>query len=200
MFEICQLCKVLSNPLRLELLAHIYQTKDGCNFGYLVDKMQESKLYKPGLCASGVSQYLRELVRLGVVRRHRDGCYTNYHADLSHVSKPIAEITALIIKHIQKNKKCDFAYIFSVLRNPFRANVIRMVAQKPSLTAEAICTRTNHSIINLKRDLLPALKVGIISLDEDDAVPYASYRYNPPQDPVVLCIMKHVIRSQSMTK
>ena len=186
MFEICDLCKVLSNPLRLELLAHIYQSKDGLNFGYIADKMHRSKL-----CASGVSQYLRELVRLGIVRRCREGINVNYYADLSHATKPIAEIVALIIAQMKKSENRDFAGIFPVLMNPFRANVVRMLAQKGSLTAETICIKTNHHLqCHLRRDLRLALEIGIISSDEDDDMPYASYRYNPPKNPIISRMME----------
>jgi DNA-binding transcriptional ArsR family regulator len=192
MLEICDLCKVLSNPLRLELLAHIYQTKDGCNFGYLVDKMQESKLYEPGLCSSGVSQYLRELVRINIVRRHRDGCYTNYHTDLSHAPKSIAEITALIIKRMPKDTNRDFARVFPALMNPFRATVVRMLAKSGPLSAGIICEKTKHQSIHLHRDLKPALNAGLIAETHLSKVEII-YHYIQPIDPIIVCIMNHLL-------
>ena len=194
MVEIYELCKVFSNPLRLELLAHIYQYKEGCNFGFLVDKMLKSKL-----CASGVSQYLRELVRLGIVHRHRDGCYTNYHADLSHASKPIAEITALVVSRLGKNKNRDFLRAFQALRNPFRTNVIRMLAQTGPLAAESICAKTKHQSIHLHRDLKPALDAKLIvetHLTQMEII----YHYTQPTDPIVVCIMNYLLNPTHLNK
>ena len=190
MFEICQLCKVLSNPLRLEILTHIYHTKEGFNFGLLVDKMQKSKL-----CASGVSQYLKELERLGIIRRRREGCYVNYYADHSRAPHAVAEITSLIVEYTRKNKNHNLTCAFQALMNPFRANVIRLLAQKSPLPAETICEKTNHFSKYLKRDLLPALKAGLITENATSGI-YTTYSYVPPHDPILVCIMEHMLKSR----
>ena len=65
---ISELCKLLHNPLRLEILRRVYDAKGGVNVGYLADEFTDS-----GLGLSGVSQYLKQLERIGVVKRERAG-------------------------------------------------------------------------------------------------------------------------------
>ena len=190
MLEICELCKVLSNPFRLEILHRIYEAKEGFNFGRLAEEMGEANL-----CASGVSQYLRELVRLNIVRRRREGIYVSYYADLSKAPKSIAEITALIIKHMQKDKKRNFVRAFVALRNPFRVTVLRMLSKASSMSTEVICDKTCHAYKHLDRDLKPAIEAGLIQASSDQIRGYATYRYIPPKDPVVACLMAHLLKT-----
>lgn len=194
MLEICELCKVFSNPLRLEILSHIYQAKDGFNFGLLVDQMQKSKLYAPGLCASGVNQYLRELVRLGIVRRRREGRHVDYYADLSHATTSIAKITSLVVTQMKRSKNRNFARVFPALMNPFRAHVIRLLAKTGPLSPERLCARTKHQPKRLQQDLKFAFKANLI------AKTYSStkgleYCYRPPKDSVGICLMEHLLKS-----
>ena len=51
MIGICNLCRLLANPLRLEMLARVRSAADGMNVGVLADELSLS-----GIGQSGVSQ------------------------------------------------------------------------------------------------------------------------------------------------
>ena len=132
MLEICNMCKLLSNPLRLEMLARVYSAADGVNVGVLADELSQS-----GIGQSGVSQYLKQLASLGVIRRIRSGRYVNY---IRHEAPEPAVRKAIeaIASRMKKNRNRNFAYVFGVMMNPFRARVVDSLPR--SLVPNSFCS------------------------------------------------------------
>ena len=182
MLEICNMCKLLSNPLRLEMLARVYSAADGVNVGVLADELSQS-----GIGQSGVSQYLKQLASLGVIRRIRSGRYVNY---IRHEAPDPAVRKAIeaIASRMKKNRNRNFAYVFGVMMNPFRARVVVDVAKAGAIPAVEICERLEHQVKYLKRDLQCAVDAGLLDVDDSD-VKDAVYRYVAPSDPLVALIV-----------
>ena len=176
---ISELCKLLHNPLRLEILRRVYDAKDGVNVGYLADEFMDS-----GLGLSGVSQYLKQLERIGVVKRERAGRYVNYVADTSHATAAVAAAVRMIVDRLRRDDDRSWMTVFAALMNPFRAKVVSAVARAGAISAEEICERTNHQSRHLKRDLQEAIDAQLISPDGDDASS-AIYHYLEPADELV---------------
>ena len=186
MFEVCDLCGVLANPLRLEILAHVYCAMDGFNVGFLADEMQK---YHLGL--SSVSEYLMKLERIGLICRRREGRYVNYYPSSSRVPASLHGIVKLIIENLRANGSRDYARAFPILKNPFRAKVIGILSRSQTLlSTEAICIRTNHEPRHLYRDLKCAIKSGLIYADGNCID--ASYSYIPPQSEIVRLMVEQI--------
>lgn len=177
MVAICEMCKLLNNPVRLEVLLRTYSASDGMNVGLLADQMRMS-----GLGVSGVSQYLKQLERLGLVRRMRTGLYVNYLAEAKRATPKVRKALEAIVASAGKDFRVDYAPIFGVLMNPFRARVVSAVAQAGAISAEEICDKTNHPMKYLKRDLKAAVEAGVLTADDSD-VKCAVYRYVEPANP-----------------
>ena len=189
MFEVCDLCRVLANPLRLEILARVYCAMDGFNVGFLADEMQKHKL---GL--SAVSQYLMQLERIGIIRRRREGRYVNYYPSPSHVPSSLHGIVKRIIENLRANDSRDYARAFPILKNPFRAKVIGILScSQTLLSTEAICIRTNHNPRHLYRDLKCAIKSGLIYADGNCID--ASYSYIQPQSEIVRLMVEQIVQT-----
>ena len=99
MVEFCEMCKLLNNRLKLEILVRVFESEDGINVGYLADDMQNS-----GLGLSGVSQYLKQLERLGVVRRVRAGRYVNYEMDLRRADPKVRTAVEAIFAAVREGR------------------------------------------------------------------------------------------------
>lgn len=179
MTEICELCKALNNPLRIEILLRTYATQDGMNVGVLAGEM-----LRFGLCLSGVSQYLRQFERLGVIRRERAGRYVNYLPDARSASPRVRNAVEAIVKASKSSNVKACIPAFAALMNPFRARVVAAVAHAGSISAVEICEKTNHSRKHLVRDLRAALDAGLLTVDDSD-VDFATYRYVQSSDPIV---------------
>ena len=186
METICELCKLLKNPLRLEVLLRTYAAKDGMNVGVLADDMQRS-----GLGLSGVSQYLKQLERIGVLRRERAGRYVNYLPDARQAGHKVRQAVAAIVAAARQSGVAPFAPAFDALMNPFRARVVAAVARAGAIPALEICEMTRHSAKYLKRDLQAAIDAGILDADDSDTT-WAVYRYIAPSDPTARLLVSLV--------
>lgn len=177
MATVCDLCKLLANPFRLEMLRRVHASPDGLNVGVLV-----SDLDRAGIGQSGVSQYLKQLASIGVIRRVRAGRYVNYIASKSPC-RAVQVATEAIVSRLQTEGDADFVRYLPVLMNPFRAKVVAAVAKAGRIPALEICEKLEHNPKYLKRDLQEAVDAGLLITD-DSAVTLAEYGYAEPSDPV----------------
>ena len=172
-----ELCKLLNNSLKLEMLLRIYAAKDGMNVGILADEMS-----RRGLVLSGVSQYLKQFESLGVIRRSRAGRYVNYFPDMKCASADVKAVVEAVVS--RKGNVSGLAPCFAALMNPFRAKVIAALRQAGEISGVEICSKTEHQLRHLKRDLQAAVDAGLIWAD--DAEPsLAVYHFREHPDPIV---------------
>ena len=172
---ICKLCKLLNNPLKLEMLSRVYLAKDGVNVGVLADEMSSR-----GLVMSGVSQYLKQFESLGVMRRERAGRYVNYCPN----PKAAADMKSAVIAIVSRKENLPaLAPYFAALMNPFRAKVVAALRKAGEISGVEICERTEHQLRYLKRDLQAVVDAGLIWADDSEPS-LAVYRYREPSDPV----------------
>ena len=179
MVELCEMCKLLNNKLKLEILVRVFESREGINVGYLADDMQNS-----GLGLSGVSQYLKQLERLGVVRRIRAGRYVNYEMDMRRADPKVRTAVEAIIAAVRKGKSATLLPVFGALMNPFRAGVVAAVAKAGAIPSEEICAKTEHQMKYLKRDLQAAVDAGLLDPDDSDTE-HAIYHFVEPDDATV---------------
>jgi len=180
MAKLADLCRLLANELRLEILYRVYSAKGGLNVGYLVDDMSQS-----GLGQSGVSQYLKQLANLGVIRRVRAGKYVNYEPAMSG-NPAIDTAIAAVVARLRKKGDRDFMPVFSVMMNVFRAHVVSAASKVGVLTSQEICDKLEHQKKYVKRDLQVAVDAGLLVPDDSDCT---VYRYRNPSDPLVRLII-----------
>lgn len=173
---ICELCKVLNNPLKLELLLRVHSVRDGANVGVLADEMS-----RRGLVLSGVSQYLKQLESLGVIRRSRDGRYVNYYPDLRGASADVKAVVEALVS--RKGSLAELAPVFAALMNPFRTRVVALLHKAGEISGVEICEKTQHSLRYLKRDLQAAVDAGLLWADDSEPA-LAVYRSCEPKDPI----------------
>lgn len=178
MATICDLAKLLTNPLKRTIILRVYNAKDGLNVGILADEMH----YK-GLCVAGVSQYLHQFEQLGLIRRYRAGRYVNYVGNAS-AANPAVRKAFELVRDRMKTEDGVCEQVFGVLRNPFRASVVSALSQGRRLSSAEICDKTNHNPKLLKRDLQEALVAGIIATDGD------AFWYVEPADAVMAQLVK----------
>ena len=190
MIKVCDLCRVLANPLRLEILARIYCAPDGFNVGFLADEMQKHKL---GL--SAVSQYLMQLERMGLIRRRREGRYVNYYPVSSGGPASIRGIFQQIVKNLRSQKGRDYVRAFAVLKDPFRAKVVGLLSRERKLSTEAICMRCDRKmqIWHLYRDLKCAIDAGLIRADGNCSD--ANYFYIQPKSKIVQLLIDEIAKT-----
>ena len=96
----------------------------------------------------------------------------------------VRKATKAIVDRMMNGKVRDFAYVFDVLMNPFRAKVVAAVAKAGAIPALEICEKLEHQAKHLRRDLQCALDAGLLTVDDSD-VGCAVYRYVAPSDPLV---------------
>jgi len=172
--RVWDLCKVLANEHRKTLLAEIYRSLDGgCNVGYLVNKMQGK------LEASAITQYLKYLGQIGLVRRERCGRYVNYYDDMRDASNEVGEIAWMIRAQMKSCGQYDDRGMFRALMNAFRAKVCHYLLKGGSGDKSAICSAFQHVPKYLVRDLQPAVDAGLLTEYVE------AYQFVVPDDPIV---------------
>lgn len=176
MKELWEVCRKLSNPERLDLLRRAYVRRDsgiGVNEG-----AEESKLGQPT-----VSEYFKQLMELGLLRRERGGRLVGYYPDWSTATEAIAVIAEMLYERFAAGSNdTGFSNAFEVFGNAFRLRVIRYVAKYGSCSKESLAGVFNKPIRLLTRDLEPAVKGGVLALDPDETG--GVYRYIPPSDSI----------------
>jgi len=174
--DVCELYKLLYNPLRMEMLRRVYDSRDGINVGLLVDEMT-----KHGIKQSCVSQYLKQLEGVGVIVRRRVGKYANYFADCSNAPANVRNAVREIMRYHDRHPRYDVGPVLGVLMNPFRAAVVRAVANAGRMSGPTICVKFAHQPKYLKRDLQAAVDAGLFAMDDSEE---PVYRFVPPSDTV----------------
>jgi len=179
MKHVWDLCKVLENEHRMMLLAEIYKSRDGgCNVGYLADRML-GKLEFPA-----VSQYLKQLESLGLLRRERCGKYVNYLDDMREAEDGVRQVARMIRAEIKEKGMYDDHNMFRALMNAFRAKVCRYLMEGGNGEKSVICDKFKHFSKYLVRDLQPAVEAGLLSEYVE------AYELMLPADPIVRRIVE----------
>ena len=179
MKKVWDLCKVLENEHRKTLLAEIYKSLDGgCNVGYLVDRMLGE------LEAPAVTQYLKQLEQLGLLRRERSGKYVNYYDDMREASDDIREVALMIRRQMREKGAYEDRRMFRALMNAFRARVCHYLLNDGDGERGAICDAFSHISKYLSRDLQPAVEAGLLTEYVE------AYELTPPDDPIIRRIIE----------
>ena len=174
MKKVWDLCKVLENPHRMTLLSEIYKSMEGGgNVGWLVERMR-GKLEAPA-----VTQYLKQIELLGLLRRERCGRYVNYYDDMREAAANVREVAALIRSVIRASGFYDDQGMFRALMNAFRARVCHYLLNGGNGDKHEICERFRHIGKYLARDLQPAIESGLLTEYVE------SYELQIPTDPIV---------------
>lgn len=178
--RIWELCRLLKNPKRLDLLARIYREKPGGELcGYMVKEAWNEGM----LNQAATSEYLKDLARIGLLRRARRGRMVNYAPDCSN-AEPAVRDFAELLRYQMTHGSYDmrFSAYLPPLSNAFRARVIHAVAMRGRMATDELCRLFNKERWALIRDLEPAVKGTL--LDSDDGTDPEFYIYAPPDDPL----------------
>jgi len=177
--RVWDLCKVLANEHRKTILAEVCRSAGGgINVGYLVDKMH-GKLEAPT-----VTEYLKHLEQIGLVRRERCGRYVNYYDDMRDASEEVGEIAWMIRAQMKSCGRYDDKGTFRALMNAFRAKVCHYLLKGGSGDKSSICNTFQHVPKYLVRDLQPAVDAGLLTEYVE------AYELAIPDDPIVQRIIE----------
>ena len=153
MNNIWDLCKLLNNPKKMRLFQSICLAgKQGVSVMALTEEMGES-----GLGKSGISQYLKQMAQLGLVRRDRKGATVVYFYDVGRARKEVREVAEMIATRISLGGDMGFVQALRTLMNPFRAKVASLIYHKEAGDSGEICKRMMCSSARLYM----AMKLGI---------------------------------------
>ena len=183
---LCEMCRKLSNPNRLDFLIRLYRGVETPDFaGFNVSGAQEgSKLNQPA-----TSEYLRQLADLRLARRERVGRQVIYRPDFSRATIPVAEIAAMIAERMRgRSDDISFGPIFRVMMGSLRSRVVRHIASGESGVVEFLCERFGVRESDLHRALRPAIDADVLSLDVKCLD--GTYRYITPADPIARRIVE----------
>ena len=183
---LCEMCRKLSNPNRLDFLIRLYRGVETPDFaGFNVSGAQEgSKLNQPA-----TSEYLRQLADLRLARRERVGRQVIYRPDFSRATIPVAEIAAMIAERMRgRSDDVSFGPIFRVMMGSLRSRVVRHIASGESGVVEFLCERFGVRESDLHRALRPAIDADVLSLDVKCLD--GAYRYITPADPIARRIIE----------
>lgn len=165
MKELWELCRKLHNPRRLELLRRIYTSYH--NGGLGVNEATDTGI----LGQSASSLYLKHLEELGLVRRERGGRFVGYYSDWSRASSSIGEIAAMFHERFNAERgKAQLSLLvpLGVLGNAFRLRAVHRIYVSQRLSKERLADYYGKEVRIITRDLDPAVKAGLISVDSDD--------------------------------
>ncbi len=178
--EIWKLCRLLKNPKRMELLVKLYRECQKPSDCINVSAIQCSARLE----LAATSEYLKDLMQIGLLQRKRCAQEVVYYPDLSR-AKPAVRKFGIVLRSQLISGKCDFGFTcaFPSLSNASRAKAIKLLSDFGALERSRLCEMLNKNPKNLSRDLLRAKKDGLIDYgsEDDDAI----YTYLPPTHPVI---------------
>lgn len=183
---LCEMCRKLNNPNRLDFLIRLYRDIDTPDFaGFNVNGAREgSKLNQPA-----TSEYLRQLADLRLARRERVGRQVIYRPDFTRAAIPVAEIATMIAERVRgRSDDVSFGPIFRVMMGSLRSRVVRHIASGESGVVEFLCERFGVRESDLHRALRPAIDADVLSLDVKCLD--GTYRYITPADPIARRIVE----------
>lgn len=172
MAEVWEYCRKLNNEARLDLLRQVYVAEYGLNVGLALDASV--------LGQSGVSQYMKQLESLGLLKRQSSGRFVNYHPELKAPSIVARALVPLLMERFRSSLKPDmsFTQVFPALMNPLRARIVARLAKKGAMTYDEITDQFDIQARHFLRRMTPILTCGL-AVQEDDV-----YTYQPPLDPI----------------
>jgi len=158
----------------MTLLSEIYKSRGGGgNVGWLVECMR-GKLEAPA-----VTQYLKQIEWIGLLRRERRGRYVNYYDDMRGAVANVRDVATLIRTEVKTSGFYDDRGMFRALMNAFRARVCHYLLNGGNGDKGNICERFQHVDKYLARDLRPAVEAGLLTEYVE------SYELHIPTDPIV---------------
>lgn len=182
--RIWDLCKILHNPRKVEMLLHIYDSEDGVvNVGELGRYMSDR-----GVKLSGVSQYLKQFEVLGLLMRERAGRFVFYHADMSGALREVREVARLVRARHESKGDMSFLKYFGVLMNPFRARLANYLYHGGDGRMAVICDRMNCTLLHFARDLGTGIELGMfVYEDVGDGI----WHLNLPDDEIIRKVVEY---------
>lgn len=157
--RIWDLCKMLHNPRKVEIMLHIYDAEDGVlSVGELAHYMEER-----GVKLSGVSQYLKQFEALGLILRERAGKFVYYHADMSGASREVREVAQMVRSRHETGGDMSFLDSFKVLMNPFRARLANYLYHGGDGRIETICRTMDCNMAHFSRDVRTGVEAGMFA-------------------------------------
>lgn len=183
---LCDMCKKLNNPKRMDFLVRLYRDsldlhKSCLNVGNAQDGSQ--------LFLSATSDYLRQLAELGLIRRERSGRLVNYYPDFSRATCEVREIAAMIMRRLrEEDGDLSFVPIFRVMMGSLRSRVVRYIASGGDGSVVTLSERFQMRVCDVRRGLESAVDGGVLDCDSDDSD--GVYRYITPADPIARRIVE----------
>lgn len=177
---LCEMCKKLSNPKRMDFLVRLYRGVGGlCDGGMNVGHAQDgSQLFQPA-----TSEYMRQLADLGMIRRERSGRLVNYYPDYSNATWAVREIAAMIMRRLrEQDGNMSFVPIFHVMMGRIRARIVRFIAAGGCGCVEYLAEKFELRQGDLRHFLKFAEEGQILRCNSDD--PDGVYEYITPADPI----------------
>jgi len=95
--EISLFAKVLGHPARISILQHLFKI-DSCVCGDLVNEI--------GLAQPTISQHLKELKHLGLIKGNIEGTSVCYCIDIENWTKMKGIMSQFLNQDISKNEDC----------------------------------------------------------------------------------------------
>ena len=180
MNRIWDLCKLLHNEKKLQLIGIICAAgRDGVTVKAMVPMMADS-----GLRNSGISQYLKQLANLGLVRRERKGKQVFYFYDTYRARDEVREVMEMIRVRLADGGDRRFVETFRTLMNPFRAKIAHYLQSGGDGKAGNLCRVFGCEMVQLMMGLELGVRDGVFSHDSQ------SYALRPQDDAIVRRIIE----------
>lgn len=178
--RVWELCRLLKNPKRLDLLVQIYRDcKDPRLDGVSVNDMVDDGL----LNQAATSEYLKQLEGIGLIRRQRVGKSVRYFPDYSSAEDAIRDFASLLRGRLQTERYgLDFIKYMPALSNAFRASAVNVIAENGRMSVEMLCDLFKRPPRFLFRDLKPAVVDTLLGTDDSENP--TVYWFQPPSDAI----------------
>ena len=180
MNRIWDLCKLLHNAKKLRLLRIICAAGDnGITVKSLVEQMADA-----GLRNSGISQYLKQLANLGLIRRERKSTQVYYFYDPYRARPEVREVMEMIRLRLVTGGDCRFLDTFRTLMNPFRAKIAHYLQAGGDGSAENLCQVFGCAMVQLIMGIELGVADGVFAHERQ------TYTLNPQPDEIVRRIIE----------
>jgi DNA-binding transcriptional ArsR family regulator len=194
MIEICNLCKLLSNPLRLDMLVRVYSASDGANVGVLADELGRS-----GIGQSGVSQYLKQLAEAGFLSVERTGRYVICSGEPEKAS-PVYKLQMVLARIFAASCELDWQKPLLTTINAFahhvRIRILQSLAACPRCGFEELAKATDLPFATLRRQLgllIAAQVVAACEASDGSRI----YELGKPSAPLARTLLALALQPQS---
>ena len=186
MIEVWEVARLLKNPQRRKLLRMVCECPDGLNVTIASDESSKLNI-------SGASQYLKQLMKIGFIRRMKSGKYVNYTRNAINAPPEMREIAIKIEERYRSRSGLAsvderFVSCLPALANAERARIAAYLHKVGPRPIDAVKSLFDMNYDSFARNIKSLLQCSLVEYDKSSNI----LKPIPQEDPITNLLLQSI--------